>query len=165
MARLNLVSPWIEYYHKMKAMFEDDSRIRIVFDDDAMELRFYAETDYLLDTLEKLIPSGKIWGDVTLTNVIIPPNDKNLRITHCKEQSPSDLFTELFYNNPHFLDVFYINTILSNGITYVVFKKEVIQYYSDNLSDAHGVTSVLMEDLARELLNTPDGVFYCTDVK
>lgn len=165
MARLYLVSPWIEYYHKMKAMFEDDPRIRIVFDDDMMELRFYAVTDYLIDALEKFIPSEMSWGEVTLTNIIVPPNNKNVRITHCKEQPPSDWLAELFCHNPHFSEAFYVDSIFSNGITYVIFKKEVIQYYSDNLSDAHGVTSVLMEDLARELLKTPDGVFYCTDVE
>lgn len=163
MARLYLVSPWIEYYHKMKAMFEGDSRIRIVFDDDMMELKFYV-ANHLVEALEKLIPSEMKWGDTILTNIIIPTNKQSVYILN-ENRPPKEDFCDLFCCNPHFSDVIYIDTIFSNGITYVIFKKEVIQYYSDNLSDAHGVTSVLMEDLARELLKTPDGVFYCTDVE
>jgi len=49
----------------------------------------------------------------------------------------------------------------------VVFKNCVVQFFNDNLNDAHGVISTLYQNIAAEIFedaNLP-GVHYCTDVE
>ena len=45
MARLNLVSPWVEYYHKVQAFFRNDPDINVIFDDEEIELKIYVSND------------------------------------------------------------------------------------------------------------------------
>ena len=56
-----------------------------------------------------------------------------------------------------------ISGIMSNPITYVVFKKAVVQYYTDDLGDYFGIHSTLFQDVAKDVFGDPDGVFFCTD--
>ena len=52
---------------------------------------------------------------------------------------------------------------MTNPITYVIFKKEVVQYYNDSLSDAHGMCSTLYQDIAKRILDADEGIFFCTN--
>lgn len=86
--------------------------------------------------------------------VIIPANNDITR---------SDLIKTALAGNPIVSYVEHID-ILNNPIDYVVFEKEVVQYFNDNLGDIHGVESTLYENLAREVFEEHDGVFFCTDI-
>ena len=48
-------------------------------------------------------------------------------------------------------------------MTYVVFVKEVVQYFNDDLGDANGVCSTLYQDIAKRLFTSTEGVFFCTN--
>ena len=55
-------------------------------------------------------------------------------------------------------------------ITYVIFKNCVVQFFNDNLNDAHGVISTLYQDIAAELFadyleRSKRGVHFNTDVE
>ena len=50
-------------------------------------------------------------------------------------------------------------------MTYVVFKKEVVQYFNDSLGDIHGVCSTLMQDIAKDIFEDTEGVYFCTDTE
>ena len=52
-------------------------------------------------------------------------------------------------------------------MVYVVFKNCVVQFFNDNLNDAHGLISTLYQDIAADILDGPGtiGVYYCTDVE
>ena len=41
MARLKLSPPWVLYYKKLTALFDEDKTIRIIFDEDNMEIKIY----------------------------------------------------------------------------------------------------------------------------
>ena len=56
-----------------------------------------------------------------------------------------------------------IEGIMTNPITYVIFKKEVVQYYNDSLADAHGMCSTLYQDIASRILDAGEGIFFCTN--
>ena len=82
------------------------------------------------------------------------------------------MFEAAFDGNPAFAycvapkqeDYWYLDFV------YVVFKNCVVQFFNDNLNDAHGLISTLYQDIAEELFRDailPGGgmVAYCTDVE
>ena len=77
-------------------------------------------------------------------------------------KSTLDLVRNAFENNGAVKDIVEI-TLYENPIIYVIFKPEVIQYFTDSLNDAHGLCSTLMQDMADEIFEWIDGVYYCTD--
>ena len=166
MARLHLASPWILYYQKMKALFGEDPDIHIVLDDKEMELKIYIDGEDKAEALEKILPNEQSWGDISLKTVVIPANKEGyMCVKYPKLTSWENIFRTVFHTNPHFSHCVYVDGIFNNGLTYVIFENEVIQYYSDDLGDVNGITSVLAEDLARQLFKDIDGVFYCTNLQ
>jgi hypothetical protein len=73
------------------------------------------------------------------------------------------MYEDLFRGNPIVDDIVTIEGVMTNPITYVIFKKEVIQYYNDSLSDAHGMCSTLYQDIASRVLDAGEGIFFCTN--
>lgn len=86
---------------------------------------------------------------------VIPAND-NI--------SKTDLFKAAFAGNPA---VSYIESVDAYGqnFNYVVFEKEVVQYFNDNMGDLHGVESTLYQDIAKEVFEDYSGIFFCTDIE
>ena len=166
MARVKLASPWVIYYEQVKALFGDDPDVVIYYDDDAMELSLYVDSSLKASALEQLFPTEKQWGDTILSIRVVPGNQQSKLITvQYRVNEPFETCDLMYYalcDNPHFKDVIHLDAMFN--INYVVFKNEVIQYYSDNLGDPHGLTSILAQDIAKEIFETPNGVFYCTDI-
>ena len=60
-----------------------------------------------------------------------------------------------------------MDTDLKIRQTKLVFKNCVVQFFNDNLNDAHGLISTLYQEIADDVLVNIDfhGVYYCTDVE
>ena len=154
--KMKLSPPWIEYYRKLEAMFGPDPDIKIEFDEDEMHIKLYVESHEKATALDELLPVQKDFGNVSVFIEVIPANDEPKRIDYIKRA---------FEGNPAFSYATTIEGIMSNPISYVVFKPEVIQIWSDNLSDVNGLTTTLMAEIAKEIIGQDDGIFYCTDKK
>ena len=161
MAKLNMSPPWVLYYKKLNALFGEDERISIIYDEDNMEIKIYSTFADGADALLFLLPETVSFGNVELKIIVIPPN-KTLGFK-TTILNPTVAVTSLFYGNKH-LDR--IKTVYTpcGDFTYVIFKKEVIQYYEDNISDFYGNRSTLCEDIAREVFKDIEGVFFCTSI-
>ena len=162
--RLKISPPWITFVNEVNAMFQHDPDIRIEYDNDNVEVRLYVENSAKAAALEQLLPFEVYFGNVVLTVVVIPANENDI------VQAMSDmesLFNAAFDGNPVFAFTRSVQGILSNKITYVVFKNRVVQFFNDNLNDIHGNVSTLYEDIARDIFDdeTIHGVFYCTDIE
>lgn len=161
--RLKLAPPWITYVNKVQAMFGADPEIRIVYDNDEVELKIYVEDSAKADAMQRLLPYYKEFGNVELSIKIIPANNKmDLGTVTNKE-----LFDIAFARNPVYAFSQEVVGILTNTLTYVVFKNKVVQFFNDNLDDIHGLVSTLYQDIADELFEESDlyGVFYNTDIE
>ena len=66
MANLKMVSPWIDFYHKTQAMFEQDKTVTVMFDEDEMTLKLYVKHQEKAEAISKLLPNEKVFGNVTL---------------------------------------------------------------------------------------------------
>ena len=69
-----------------------------------------------------------------------------------------------FCGNPHFVECIDVDFPLWSGFIYVMFKNEVIQYYTDDLGDLNGMSSTLAQDIAWKIFEPVDGVYYCTEL-
>ena len=154
--KMKLSPPWIEYYRKLEAMFGPDPDIKVEFNEDEMHIKLYVESHEKATALDELLPVQKDFGNVSVFIEVIPANDEPKRIDYIKRA---------FEGNPAFSYATTIEGIMSNPISYVVFKPEVIQFWNDNMGDPHGITSTLMADIAKEIIGEDEGVIFSTDKK
>lgn len=154
-SKLNLSPPWITYYHEIDAMFKEDPEVKVYYDDEACEVKLYVDNTDKAYALTILLPPEKEFGNVTLKITVVPAN--------VPAEKGVDLIEKAFKGNP-------VLSYLKYGcgpfgdINYAVFKNRVVQFFNDDISDAHGVKSTLYQDIAKDIFGLVDGVFFCTDV-
>ena len=161
--RLKLSPPWITYINKLKALFGGDPQITFNVDRDAPSVTLACNNGDKVAALLKLLPTDVQFGNVTLPIIIDGvPTDRAFI-------NKQELFEVVFEKNPAFAYV--VAPVDADypwfGMIYVVFKNCVVQFFNDNLNDAHGVLSTLYQDIAYDLLtgDGADGVYFCTDVE
>jgi len=164
--RLKLSPPWIIYVNYIMAMFGKDPDIGVTYDNDEHEIKLYVEKPEKATALSILLPTVKTIGNIALKVTIIPANNKQVKAEELGKLSNKQIFDMAFDGNPVYKYAEEITGIFSNVLTYVVFKKEVVQMFADNLNDFHGVISTLYQDVAKELFDESglESVFYNTDV-
>lgn len=154
---LNLSSPWVIYYLQINAMFDKDPEVNVDFDEKIPEVKLYVDNQEKADALTKLLPSTKDFGNICLVIKVFPANKP--------EESKADLFRKAFEGNEAVSFIHTVDNILSNDITYIVFKKEVIQYFTDELSSIYGMHSTLYQDIAKDIFDKHEGILFCTNTQ
>ena len=165
MAKLKLSPPWDTYYQELNAMFKDDSEVHVVMDDDEYEVKLYVDSGDKAEALRQLLPETKEFGGVTLKVTVVPANaQKEYRLTHNKNHPEYTelMFRAAFDGNSALSDVVTVQGVFGFSACYVIFKKNVVQYYNDNMSDINGLCSTLYENIARDIFKPDIGAFYCT---
>lgn len=163
MAMLKISPPWVEHYRKIEAMFRFDPEVRVIYDDEGSNYKvlLYVSDPVKADALEQLLPKEQKFGKITLKIIVVPPNEGPERAV----SQGCDMIEDAFKNNPA---VNYVRTVMGIGnvpIVYVVCRNYVVQYFNDNLADAHGICSTLFENIARDIFVPMPGVYYCTDIE
>ena len=160
MAKLKLAAPWTTYYREIQAMFKNDKDVRIIYDENEINIKLYVNNAQKAAALGMLLPESVTFGNVTLGICIIPPNGDNkvAEIT-----SDIDAVKQALGGNEAVTQFYTIDGIFTNQMMYVVFKKEVVQFFNDDLSDIRGICSTLYANIANELFGRLNGVFFCTD--
>jgi hypothetical protein len=138
-----LSPPWIQYVKEVMALFGEDPEIKIVYNNDECKLDLVVDNHDKAEALTQLIPAEKEFGNVVLKISVIPCN--NLK-------TAPDLFRKAFNGNPAFHDLVTINGVFTNPVSYVIFEKKVVQFFNDDLSDAHGNMTTLYKDVAKNVL-------------
>ena len=143
---VKLSTPWVEFYRKIDAFFKYDPEVSVLYDNTETKINIYVESAPKAEALQLLIPTEKVFGNITLTINVIPANGVKL-----KNSEAEVIISEAFKNNP--------------ALSYTRSVRPVyVQYFNDNFGDINGLRSTLYEDLAREVFNKMDMVFYNTDV-
>lgn len=153
---LNLPYTVWRYFNKLSVMFGKDPDVEIEIervDDITFKVMIYVNDSNRpgkADAFTKMLPSRVDFGIHRLYIDIIPNNDS--RADH-------EVLIDMFYGNP-IIDSFVTD---HSGRHYIIFKKDILQYYANDISDVNSLQSVLAEDLARELI-TDDitNVYFCT---
>lgn len=156
MKTLKLSTPWAQYVNALNALFEKDKEVKLVYDNDDVEVRLYVEDNSKAEAIASILPTEKKFGNVTLKITVLPANTND---------SVASRFARAFKGNPVLKDVIEISDAFTNPITYFVLDRQVVQYFDDNLGDPHGLKSTLYQDLANSVFDNHDGVMFCTATK
>lgn len=174
MAKLQLVSPWINFYHEVNAFFKYDRNVTVIFDEEETEVKLYVNGNEKAEALSELLPDIRKFGNVTLRVSVILANDNPASCPYKSRKSSSSrrgygsdtetegLFFTAFSGNPAFSFADSVD-LQTNKVIYVVFRNEVVQYYNDDLGDYHGQCSTLYQNIATDIFKPIEGVHYCTD--
>lgn len=164
--RLKLAPPWITYFNKLQALFDGDPQIAFNYDPNVPSVVLSCNNGEKVAALQRLLPTEVDFGNIVLKIGIDGP------VVNIAFPSNRVLFETAFAKNPAFA---YAVAPAEEGyfyadFTYVVFKNCVVQFFNDNLNDAHGLISTLYQDIADEIfkdadLNQKGHVCYCTDVE
>lgn len=163
MAKLNLSPPWVVYYRKLSAFFKEDSEVRITYDDIEQEIKLYVDNAEKAVALENLLPSEQNFGNVTLYITIVPANQTTFDSVKAGYSTKMTDIVRALINNKAVTGIKIVDGIMTNKMVFVIFRKEVVQWFSDDIGDYHGICSTLYQDLAKEIFGNIDGVFFCTD--
>lgn len=153
MSKVGLCAPWVEYYKKINALFEKDPEINIEYDQENYEIKLYVNNQIKADALTQLLPTEQQFGNITLKVTVVPADNT--------EENRIDLFRRAFHGNP-IVDL--ITAAGPIGYDFVIFAKEVAQYYNDDLTDAYGYKSTLYQDIAADIFGLDGKVFFSTTV-
>lgn len=158
--KLKLAPPWNTYFSQIKALFDRDPEIHITEKNDAgsnpeIVLRIDSQQKY--EALSKLLPETKTFGNVVANITLIPANDET-------GTDMGSVFADAFKDNPVLKDVVSLEAFGSK-LSYVVFQKEVVQFYNDEMQDPNGLKSTLYQDIAKEIFESREGIFFCTSDK
>ncbi len=153
---IKLSSPWIIFYEKLGTLFQGDDEVTVAINNEESEIIIYVDGNpKKADALIKLLPTEKTFGNEKVKITVIPNNEyKNI----------NTLFKAVFEGNKAISDIITITTETGTDITYVIFEKEVVHYWSDNIGDLHGVSSTLNQEIAKEVFDNIPGVFFCTKI-
>lgn len=158
MAKLNLSSPWVIYYKEVNVFFEKDSDVKVLYDDDKNEIKLYVSDSDKARALSELFPVEKAFGEVKLKITIIPANGASFGF----RASNFPTIQTALKNNPIVDKIETVSGLFGYDLHYVLFKKEIVQYFTDNLGDYNGYCSTLYENIARDIFGDMVGVFFCT---
>ena len=143
------------YFRQVEALFKEDPDVKVEFDNETNTLTLRVEGWAKAEAIEKLLPQEKEFGNIIVKVKVIPANTDNIdRLT---------LLKKAFEGNPAVDDIVKAE-VFGNTMNYVIFKKEVVQYYNDDISDFFGVCSTLYQDIAKEVLGEDEGIYFCTNV-
>lgn len=154
---VEMAPPWDIFEEEIRAMFEHDPEVKIqdgVWEDNVYKIELLVNSLDKAEALSAIIPDEKKFGNVKVWVLVTPPNHKEL--------SQADIFKKAFKDNPVVDDVIHAGLPGDGTLTYVAFKKEVVQFYADNLRDPHGYESTLYQDIAEDIFEGKPGVCYCT---
>lgn len=170
MASLKLSSPWAIFHREVEAFFKGDMDVNVLLDEDEMTLRIFVEDPVKVEALQKIIPPTKTFGNVELNVEVIPANkeetESSTKLYKCGDNRYfTNVYEAAFYGNEALSYIRTVNYGPVQNYIYVVFKKEVVQFFTDNIGDINGLCSTLYENLARDIFVTSDMVFFNTEAQ
>ncbi len=149
-----LSPPWVTYVNEIRALFGNDPEIKIEFNEDTLELKLFVENQIKADAIAKILPTEKEFGNVVVKIAVIPADD----------ESETALFKNAFFGNPVVAYVQEAERVPGAKKTFVVFNRQIVQFWNDDLSDLYGNKTTLCQEIAKEVFPDSD-VSFCTDNK
>lgn len=158
---MKLSPPWEEIHSMLQTFFESDSEVAVdreISEDCTLGVVCYSAAKF--NALDVLLRKQYEFGNVTFRIDVCMPADS--AAVASGDDDPAKLMKTALEGNQLF-DKIVIRNIMMSKICYCVFKKEVIQFYNDDLTDLYGYESTLAENIARIIFDVED-INFCTEV-
>lgn len=163
MANVGLQSPWVTTYGKIKALLVRDPDLnisKITESEGVYTFNISSTNANKICALEKIIKNEFTYGNVVLKI--------NFLVENTEEEGNTITANDLrnaFTGNGVVSKIETVTNPVGIDQTFVLFERDVIQFYNDDISDFYGNFNGLAEDIARELFNDagPE-INYCTDI-
>lgn len=154
---VSLVSPWVDFFYKVSALFHEDPDVAVIFNNEKYELVLLVKGADKAEAIQKLIGTERKLGDRIVKITVNTAKYADL--------TKADYIRKAFAGNPALVDVVVLDPKLPTigGWTYSVFKAEVVQYRNDDISDLNLRRSCLYQDIAAEVFGEDPGFYYCTE--
>ena len=164
--KVGLSAPWENYNNELIALFDEDEDICVedIYTsnlndyDFIISIRVYNHKKF--KALHRLLPEEKVFGDVKVKLDIYDMENED------KEKEPKliDDLETLFNGNPSFNRIEKLTDMTGCEHDFVMFEPEVIQYYNDDLGDFNGMSTCLVQDVARDVFDDlmAKGIRFCT---
>jgi len=160
MSKVNLSAPWTTFYRQVQAFFKNDAGVKVLYDEDGPEIKIYVEDPAKAAALTDLLEPTRLFGNVTLKVTVISANNPGQVPTFTSDAAR---FKAALAGNQAVDSIKEASwASMATPFCYVVFKKEVVQFFNDNMADLHGLQSTLYQDIANVIFEVRSGVFFCT---
>lgn len=147
-----LSPPWHIYRKKLRSLFEEDDQVNVG------ELVEGAAGQYTAEitvsdkekqaALQQIIIQNVEIGNIKITFTFADPLD----IPQANGDVSLETFIAAFKGNPILVKAMRAETPVGGTQCFAIFKKEVIQFYADNIADYYGNYNGLAVDIAKEVL-------------
>ena len=152
--KTKLSPPWVTFANEVRALFEHDNEVSILFDQDEMEISLYVAAPEKAEALTALLKPQQTFGNVTVKVTVIPGNGIGMKYP--------ELVKTAFAGNKA---LYWFEEVDSpfGHFAYCVWDARPAQFYDDNLASPWGYKTMLLEDIARDVLKDDLGLFHCTE--
>lgn len=156
-----LSPPWWTVYNKIKAMFGADPDLTV-------QPMSGGDTSYTiyLDTpdatkaiaLEKILKTEYNFGNIRLKVIVRVTNTNSKTVTPA--ESVYDNYLDALATTPAVVDIRHVVDMLGTKWVVIDFKKEVVQFWNDDLTDYYGNWNGLYTDIATDIFKYEPSVKY-----
>jgi len=153
--KVKLASPWLNFAREINVLFQDDPEVKVDYDNDGPTVKLYVNSDEKAEALAALLPMEKEFGNVVLHIEVIPAN--------VQPKTKFEIFSTAFKGNPAVSSIEKVAAYGQN-LGFVIFEPRVVQYPTDDIGDYFGIESTLYEDIARDIFDDTENVFFSTDI-
>lgn len=162
---IDLTAPWYSYHSKLTAMFLGDPQVRVnPLSEDA---NGNYSVNIIVNNAEKAWALRRILiRNISFSNVTLSINVLSIAKDKVSSLKNSDAVFQFYENalsgNKAFIK---IESNSLSAMSFCIFKKSVVQYYNDDLTDYYGNWNGLFRDIANEIFDfNTYPINFCTDI-
>lgn len=156
-----LTPPWENYRNLVEAFFEFDDDILVekkILDEGGEKHILVVVGDHnKFEALDKILTKKIVFGNITvIVDLYDAENDtdNSIDVATIEAAFQGNMMVDKLVND---------EDATGTNYCYVVFDdSDLIQFYSDDLTDYHGNTTILPEHAAKKLFNVPWNIQFCT---
>lgn len=164
---VKLSPPWYGWTNEVKAIFAEDAEIEVADLEETngrggYVLAIDAKTADKADALRVLLPFVKNFGNINV-GIEISLNGTPIDFVGDRTSIPDAInwVNKLFKGGANVEGQCY--EMFGGYVGFVVCPAEIVQFYNDDITDVNGNTTMLFADAARDVLEVPAGVNFCTE--
>ena len=155
---VQLSPPWYILRNKIFYLLDPDEELMVseLIEDKkgSYIIKITSENGEKLEALKKVLKESFEFGNVTVKVEFEHVRDDEITIED---------YETAFAGNANFVEAVETGKGLFQGLRYIVFAKEILQFFDDDLSDLYANFNGIVADVAKEVCKKYENVYFSTD--